>query len=142
MKKRIIKNKKLFRLIIAILISFILGILYIAILSKTNKSMIKDNLELYFSSLNKLNYTKALINSLSTNLLYTIGIWLLGISKFNYAGIVDALISYKYPIDKMQAIINNYLLDPNDESIKQEFIEMQKWRSESKQIAKEILEKF
>ena len=46
MKKRIIKNKKLFRLIIAILISFILGILYIAILSKTNKSLIKDNLEL------------------------------------------------------------------------------------------------
>ena len=66
----------------------------------------------------------------------------LGILKFNYGGIVDALISYKYPIDKMQAIINNYLLDPNDESINQEFIEMQKWRSESKQIAKEILEKF
>ena len=66
----------------------------------------------------------------------------LGILKFNYAGIVDALISYKYPIDKMQAIINNYLLDPNDESINQEFIEMQNWRSESKQIAKEILEKF
>ena len=66
----------------------------------------------------------------------------LGILKFNYGGIVDALISYKYPIDKMQAIINNYLLDPNDDSVKQEFIEMQKWRSESKQIAKEILEKF
>ena len=80
MKKRIIKNKKLFRLIISILISFILGILYIAILSKSNKSMIKDNLELYFFSLNKLNYIKALTNSLSTNLLYTIGIWLLGIS--------------------------------------------------------------
>lgn len=80
MKKRIIKNKKLFRLIISILISFILGILYIAILSKSNKVIIKDNLELYFSSLNKLNYIKALINSLSTNLLYIIGIWLLGIS--------------------------------------------------------------
>ena len=66
----------------------------------------------------------------------------LGISKFNYGGIIDALINYKYPIDRMQAIINNYLLDPNDESINQEFIEMQKWRSESKQIAKEILEKF
>lgn len=66
----------------------------------------------------------------------------LGISKFNYGGIIDALINYKYPIDRMQAIINNYLLDPNDEPVKQEFIEMQKWRSESKQIAKEILEKF
>ena len=66
----------------------------------------------------------------------------LGISKFNYGGIIDALINYKYSTDKMQAIINNYLLDPNDESINQEFTEMQKWRSESKQIAKEILEKF
>ena len=66
----------------------------------------------------------------------------LGISKFNYGGIIDALINYKYSTDKMQAIINNYLLDPNDESVKQEFIEMQHWRSESKQIAKEILEKF
>ena len=66
----------------------------------------------------------------------------LGISKFNYGGIIDALINYKYSTDKMQAIINNYLLDPNDESANQEFIEMQKWRAESKQIAKEILEKF
>ena len=66
----------------------------------------------------------------------------LGISKFNYGGIIDALINYKYPTDKMQAIINNYLLDPNNDSAKQEFIEMQKWRSESKKIAKEILEKF
>ena len=66
----------------------------------------------------------------------------LGISKFNYGGIIDALINYKYPTDRMQAIINNYLLDPNNESANQEFIEMQKWRSESKQIAKEILEKF
>ena len=66
----------------------------------------------------------------------------LGISKFTYGGIIDALINYKYPTDKMQAIINNYLLDPNDDSANQEFIEMQKWRSESKQIAKEILEKF
>lgn len=66
----------------------------------------------------------------------------LGISKFNYGGIIDALINYKYSTDKMQAIINNYLLDPNDDSAKQEFIEMQNWRSESKKIAKEILEKF
>ena len=66
----------------------------------------------------------------------------LGISKFNYGGIIDALINYKYSTDKMQAIINNYLLEPSDESANQEFIEMQHWRSESKQIAKEILEKF
>ena len=38
-------------------------------------------------------------------------------ASFNYSGIVDALISYKYPIDKMQA-----------------------WRKEAKEIAKQALE--
>ena len=68
--------------------------------------------------------------------------FILGPTEYCYAGLVNKLVSYKYPNDRMQAIINNYLLDPNDELAKQEFIEMQKWRSESKQIAKEILEKF
>lgn len=66
----------------------------------------------------------------------------LGFSKYNYNGIVDALVSYKYPTDKMQAIINNYLLEPEDETVLSEFMTMQSWRSESKKIAKEILEKF
>ena len=68
--------------------------------------------------------------------------FILGPTEYCYDGLVNKLVSYKYPNDKMQAIINNYLLDPNDESANKEFIEMQKWRSESKQIAKEILEKF
>lgn len=57
----------------------------------------------------------------------------------NYDGIVSALITCKYPSDKMQAIINNYLADPSDEGILQEFNDMQDWRKEAKAIAKEIL---
>ena len=68
--------------------------------------------------------------------------FILGPTEYCYGGLVNKLVSYKYTNDKMQAIINNYLLDSNDESVKQEFIEMQNWRSESKRIAKEILEKF
>lgn len=59
--------------------------------------------------------------------------------KWNYSGVVDALISYKYPIDKMQATINNYLLDPNDDYAVSEFHKMQAWRKEAKEIAKEAL---
>lgn len=59
--------------------------------------------------------------------------------KWNYAGVVDALVSHKYPIDKMQAVINNYLLDPNDEYAVSEFNAMQAWRKEAKEIAKEAL---
>lgn len=60
-------------------------------------------------------------------------------TKFNYGGIVDALISYKYPIDKMQAVINNYLLEPEDAYAIDEFNKMQAWRKEAKEIAKEAL---
>ncbi len=94
MKKKIIKNKKLFRLLIIILISIILGILYIAILSKSNKAMIKENLDIYFSSLDKFNYSKAITNILITNSLYVIGIWLLGISIIG-APLIIVLLLYK-----------------------------------------------
>ena len=59
--------------------------------------------------------------------------------KWNYSGVVDALVQYKYPIDKMQAVINNYLLDSNDAYSIDEFNKMQAWRKEAKDIAKEAL---
>lgn len=61
------------------------------------------------------------------------------IEKWNYSGVVDVLIQHKYPIDKMQAVINNYLLDPNDAYAIDEFNKMQAWRKEAKEIAKEVL---
>lgn len=61
------------------------------------------------------------------------------IEKWNYSGVVDALISHKYPIDKMQAVINNYLLDSEDDYAINEFSKMQSWRKEAKEIAKEAL---
>jgi hypothetical protein len=60
--------------------------------------------------------------------------------KFDYSGVVDALVQYKYPIDKMQAVINNYLLDPEDEAVVKEFNNMQMWRKEAKKIAKQALD--
>lgn len=67
---------------------------------------------------------------------------IIGPTEFCYNGLVNKIISYKYPNDKMQAIINNYLLEPEDETALSEFMVMQSWRSESKTIAKEILENF
>ena len=57
----------------------------------------------------------------------------------NYDGIVNQLITSKYPSDKMQAIINNYLAEPSDEAILQEFNDMQAWRKEAKNLAHRIL---
>ena len=58
---------------------------------------------------------------------------------FEYGKIVDALITYKYPTDKMQAVINNYLLEPNNAEYIIAFNEMQTWRKEAKEIAKQAL---
>lgn len=60
-------------------------------------------------------------------------------NKFNYSGVVDTLIVFKYPNDKMQAIVNNYLLDPTDQQSLNEFNQMQEWRKYAKELAKEIL---
>ena len=60
-------------------------------------------------------------------------------TKWDYSGVVDALVQYKYPIDKMQAVINNYLLDSEDAYAIEEFNKMQAWRKEAKEIAKEAL---
>lgn len=92
MKKRIIKNKLLFKLIIITIIAFIIGILFIAILSKSNKEMIKDNLETYFNSIKKLNYTKGIINSITNNYICIITIWILGLSIIGIPIIILILI--------------------------------------------------
>ena len=57
---------------------------------------------------------------------------------FNYAGVIDALVNHKYPRDKMDAILNNYLLDQTDPDALREFTQMQEWRAEAKDIAKEF----
>lgn len=91
------------------------------------------------------------------------GYWQLSIpmGRWNYQGIVEAIIRDKYTADEMEAITNNmnavtgeffnvlvtdgilsatkYLLDNiNDENTKN-FKEMQEWRFNAKRIAKEII---
>lgn len=60
--------------------------------------------------------------------------------RWNYGGVVDALVTYKYPNDKMQSVINNYLLEPDNAEYVKEFNDMQAWRKEAKEIAKQALE--
>lgn len=58
--------------------------------------------------------------------------------RWNYPNCVDALITHKYPNDKMQAVINNYLLDPTDTDALTEFTEMQNYRKYCKELAKQL----
>ena len=56
----------------------------------------------------------------------------------NYGGVVSALIELEYSQSQMTAIINNYLLDPDDEHYLNEFKAMQDCRKRAKMIAGQI----
>lgn len=54
--------------------------------------------------------------------------------------VIDAIITADYPIDRMQAVQNNYLLNPKDAESKTEFDTMQAWRAHAKEVATEVME--
>lgn len=56
-----------------------------------------------------------------------------------YDGIVNAIVCDHYPADKMQAIINNHLLESESKEHEAEFAEMQAWRVKAKSVAKEVV---
>lgn len=56
-----------------------------------------------------------------------------------YERAVSAIVDDGYPSDKMQAVVNNYLLDPADETAKAEMEAMQNWRALAKRVAKEAV---
>ena len=82
-KKSIINQKKkyLFFTILS-LIGIISGFLFIYFISKTDKLLVHDEINLFLNSVkdNNLNYGTTLLNSIVSNLLYFIFIWILGIS--------------------------------------------------------------
>ena len=59
--------------------------------------------------------------------------------NYNYNDLVDEFIRLVYSDKEMFAIINNYLLDPENEVALNEFNEMQAIRKEAKDLAKSIL---
>ena len=59
-------------------------------------------------------------------------------SALSYEEIVSALIREKYQQDNVEAIINNYLLDSNNDGYKKDFDELQAYRIECKTKAREI----
>lgn len=64
--------------------------------------------------------------------------------RWNYDGVVDSIISDRYPSDRMWAVTNNYLSTLGMAGTKEaqeherEFAEMQLWRETAKAIAREF----
>lgn len=77
------KKIKLFRLLVYIsIISMILGVLYISIISKSEKTLVKNSFGIFFQNIetNQLNQIDLLINNILSNIVTTMVIWMLGIS--------------------------------------------------------------
>lgn len=55
----------------------------------------------------------------------------------DYGLFVSALIRFSYSQDQVEAITQNYLATPKDADVKKDFEDLQAWRAESKQIAKD-----
>lgn len=83
-KNSIIKQKKLYRIIITLMIfGIISGILFIFFISKESKTKALVSIKNFFDLMNTstgINYGKSLLNTLVNNISYVLLIWLLGIS--------------------------------------------------------------
>lgn len=83
-KNSIIKQKKLYRIIITLMIfGIISGILFIFFISKESKTKALVSTKNFFDLMNTstgVNYGKSLLNTLVNNIGYVLLIWLLGIS--------------------------------------------------------------
>ena len=53
--------------------------------------------------------------------------------------IISAIVRMKYSSDAMEAVINNKLQSPEDETAAQEFADMQAWRAKAKTLANQAL---
>lgn len=83
-KNSIIKQKRLYRIIITLMIfGIISGILFIFFISKESKTKALVSIKNFFDLMNTstgINYGKSLLNTLVNNIGYVLLIWLLGIS--------------------------------------------------------------
>lgn len=64
----------------------------------------------------------------------------LPVGRYDRSAVISAIIRHRYDDDKMQAIINNYLLDKGDVESVMEFDAMQEYRKFAKKIADMFLE--
>ncbi len=62
--------------------------------------------------------------------------------QLTYDALVAALIRTSYSDDRMTAIINNRMAEPDDADIAAEWEEMQAWRREAKALAKQIIANY
>lgn len=81
LKKDFNLNKKTVKFLIGIsILGFIFGCLFIIIISNTDKLLVKEYIQSFIKNLDNVNYINIFKNTIISNLLFIIVIWLLGMS--------------------------------------------------------------
>ena len=93
--KKTTKRKLFIALVIITIISFIIGILFLAILDKTGKKIVYDTILDYTKNLTTSN-TKSIFICFKNNVLIAIVMWILGISLFGIVFQIFFLISKSF----------------------------------------------
>ena len=90
------KRKLLIILFLIMIISFIVGCLFISILSDNNQELVKDSINSYFEGVSKgsFTYLKSLYSMITSNLILTIFTWIMGISIIGVL-LVSLILIYK-----------------------------------------------
>lgn len=90
------KRKLLIILFLIMIISFIVGCLFISILSDNNQELVKDSINSYFEGVSKgsFTYLKSLYSMMTSNLILTIFTWIMGISIIGVL-LVSLILIYK-----------------------------------------------
>ncbi len=111
-KDKLLAQKKQYLFLITIMaLGILAGILFVFFISSEDKTLLLDNLNHFFTSIkeNKLNYTDSLINSISSNILSIILIWLLGISVIGIPFILGFMIFKGFVLGfSISSILVNY----------------------------------
>lgn len=88
------KRKLLTALVFVTIIFFVIGVLFISILSEENQELIKSSINGYFTGLSKgkITYLKGLFSTMTGNLLLGTFIWVIGISIIGILFVVLLLV--------------------------------------------------
>ncbi|MDD6879203.1 MAG: stage II sporulation protein M [bacterium] len=94
-KNMLIKQKKIYVFLITlILIGIISGIVFIFFLNKADKTTVISNVETFFNQVKikgGINYSKSILNTTLSNIIYILLLWLLGISVIGFPIIIGIL---------------------------------------------------
>lgn len=114
LRKSIKVNKKLFVFLLVIsLIGVIFGSFFVTIINESDKKLITDNIGEYIKNIdsNNLNYISSFKNSILSNMLYVLIIWILGISVIGIPIVIFLVFTKAFVIGfSIGSIILNYKL--------------------------------